>query len=105
MIFVGMVIEAAAGRREELKQAMKTMMAITRNEAGCVTYTYSADLDIPDRFHLLEMWENEELMNAHIDAEHSADFVAILGEAGRIVSLKAFSGDAQKFRVRLPSSK
>lgn len=102
MIFVSMVIEAAHDRRDALISAMRTMMTTTLSEAGCLVYTYSADLSDPNRFHLVEIWENEQLMDAHIDADHSYAFVTTLSDCGRIASLKAFDGEAHKFRIRAP---
>ena len=102
MIFVSMVIEAQPQGRDALAAAMEAMMTTTRGEAGCVAYTYSADLSDPNRFHLVEIWENEPLMDAHIDADHSYAFIAALNQHGRITSVKAFDGEARKFRIRAP---
>ena len=104
MIFVSMTIDAQPGKAEELAAAMAEMMATTRLEAGCTVYTYSRDFADSNRFHLCEMWENEPLMNAHIDAPHSAAFVAVLATHGRISTMKAFGGEVQKHRIRAPST-
>ena len=102
MIFVSMDIEAKPGGRDILIAAMQKMATTTRSEAGCIAYTFSAGLADPDRFHLVEIWENEELMDAHIDADDAGVFVGVLNEHGRITSVKAFEGEARKFRIRAP---
>jgi quinol monooxygenase YgiN len=103
MIFVSMVIEAQPQGRDPLTAAMQAMMTTTRHETGCIAYTYSADLSDPNRFHLVEIWESEEVMDAHIDADHSYAFIAALNQHGRITSVKAFDGEAHKFRIRAPN--
>jgi len=99
-----MVIEAQESSIERLTSAMAGMMAETRSEAGCLTYTYSRDLEVENRFHLCEIWETSELMEAHIDAAHSVRFVAILNELAQIRAVKAFGGDVEKVRIRAPAS-
>lgn len=105
MIFVSMTIDAKLGERDRLAAAMAEMMAETRREPGCVVYTYSGDLGEPDRFHLCEMWDSLPVMEAHINAAHSARFVAVLNETARISSLKAFGGDVEKVRIPAPESR
>lgn len=102
MIFVSMVIDALPGQADELASAMHVMMAKTREEAGCVAYTYSRDLTQAERFHLCEMWESEPLMEAHIDAPHAAEFVAVLSRTGKLSNVRAFGGEVQKHRIRTP---
>lgn len=102
MIFVSMVIDADPQKRDALAAAMATMMAATRREAGCLIYTYSEDLADPNRFHLCEIWENADLMGAHIDADHAAAFVDVLTDSAKISSVKAFIGEVEKFRIRAP---
>lgn len=102
MIFVSMVIEAQPDKRDTMVSAMEMMMTTTRGESGCIVYTYSADLSDPNRFHLVEIWESEDLMDAHIHADHSYAFVGTLNACGRIASVKAFEGEARKFRIPAP---
>lgn len=103
MIFVSMVIEAEPEESTGLAEAMSTMMEKTRAEPGCITYTYARDIAAPNRFHLTEIWQSEALMDQHIDASHSSEFVSVLNVSARIVSVKAFAGDAEKFRIRAPA--
>jgi quinol monooxygenase YgiN len=105
MIFVSMVIEAVPSERDRLVAAMAAMMEETRREEGCVVYTYAQDLADPNRFHLCEMWESLPPMERHIDAPHSARFVATLGETARITAVKAFGGEVEKVRIRAPGSR
>lgn len=104
MIFVSMVIDANPDGRDKLIAAMDEMMAHTRTEPGCLVYTYSRDLTDPNRFHLSEIWDSQDLMEEHIDAPHSARFVSVLGNTAKIGSVKAFAGDVAKFRIRAPAA-
>ncbi len=69
-------------KREEGIRAASKMMAATRQEAGCVSYTISADVDAPGRFHIFEEWESPEALDAHFAAPHMAEFQKAMGGFG-----------------------
>ena len=50
-------------------------MTATRAEAGNLDYRFSPDLDEPDRFNLIEQWEDEDAMTAHMASPHLAEFL------------------------------
>jgi quinol monooxygenase YgiN len=58
------------------------MMAATREEPGCISYTFSADLGDESLFHIFEEWESQEALDAHFQAPHMAVFQGKLGEIG-----------------------
>jgi quinol monooxygenase YgiN len=89
--------------REAFLDLIRTMMAETQKEAGCVLYRYTADLDDQTKFHLVENWESEETINAHIDSPHAAHFIAEMPKLARIAAAKAYIGDLAAYRVRAPS--
>ncbi len=70
--------------RDAAIDAMSWMMAETAKEAGCVSYTMSADLTDPTLFHLFEEWESDEHIQAHFVVPHMAVFQEKLGKLGTI---------------------
>ena len=59
-------------KREQAVAAAREMMSETRKEPGCISYTFSADLEEPGRFRIFEEWESEEALAAHFQAPHMA---------------------------------
>lgn len=85
MLIVAGEIEIDPDRREEAIDAAREMMEATRREAGCLAYTFSADLADPGRFRIFEEWESQAALDAHFATPHMAAFqgrVAGLGVRG-----------------------
>ena len=57
-------------------------MEATRREAGCVSYTFSADLSDPGTFWIFEEWESPAALAAHFQAPHMAAFQKAIGGLG-----------------------
>jgi quinol monooxygenase YgiN len=70
------------GKREQVIAAAREMMSETRKEKGCISYTFSADLEEPGRFRIFEEWENEEALGAHFRAPHMARLQQAMGGLG-----------------------
>lgn len=75
-------ITAEGDNLEQATAAAVEMMHATRQEAGCLRYAFSADLEDPARFHIVEHWESDEALKAHFAAPHMAAFQAALGGLG-----------------------
>ena len=58
------------GKRDEAIAAMIAVAEGTRKEAGCIRYSYYADLEDPNKFSLYEEWESLEHLNAHLSADN-----------------------------------
>ena len=67
---------AAPGRRDELAAAAREVVAATRSDQGCLAYTFSADLDDPDRILGLELWADQVALDAHMSHPHTEAFLA-----------------------------
>tara|TARA_R110002072_G_scaffold72080_3_gene172576 strand:- start:360 stop:683 length:324 start_codon:yes stop_codon:yes gene_type:complete len=104
MIFVAMQIRARPDCADRLSAAMSDMMAASRQDAGCVTYTYSRALNDPDLFHLCEIWQDRPVMLAHIDQPHSVAFVTTLKATATFESVRAYEGDVAKTRIPEPGT-
>jgi quinol monooxygenase YgiN len=69
-------------KREPAIAAAREMMSETRKEKGCISYTFSADLDEPGRFRIFEEWENDDALAAHFEAPHMARLQQAMGGLG-----------------------
>ena len=67
---------------EAASAAAREMMGETRREAGCISYTFSADLETPGRFSIFEEWESDEALRAHFVSPHMARFQKAVGGLG-----------------------
>lgn len=87
MLIVAGIIHVKPEAHAVAVEAMSDVMAETRKEAGCISYTFSPDFADPGLFHLFEEWESQEHLSAHFEATHIAvyrsrqpEFVAAPGE-------------------------
>src|SRR5262245_14929120 len=69
-------------QREAAAAAAREMQGETRKEAGCISYTFSADLEAPGRFAIFEEWESDEALRAHFASPHMARFQKAVGGLG-----------------------
>ncbi|WP_379547435.1 putative quinol monooxygenase [Qipengyuania sp. DSG2-2] len=58
----------------ETVEAIKTMVAASRAEDGCLDYTFAQDLSDPDSIVIFERWRDKEALAAHGKSEHMAAF-------------------------------
>lgn len=75
-------IDIDPAHRDAFVDAVTTLMEATRAEDGCVSYTFSADLHDPGRFHLSEQWRDAATSDAHGASAHFLAFMGRLGEFG-----------------------
>ncbi|WP_299803454.1 putative quinol monooxygenase [uncultured Shewanella sp.] len=69
-------ITAHADKVEKVKAELLKLIAITRNEQGCLQYDLHQDNDNPAHFTFYENWASRELLQAHMNAQHLKDYVA-----------------------------
>ena len=69
-------------RREDAVRAAVEVQGATRREAGCISYTFSADLAEPGLFRIFEEWESPEALGAHFRTPHMAKFQAAVAGLG-----------------------
>jgi len=66
---------AAPGRRDELVAAARTVASATREDAGCLSYSFAADLEDPDRILSIEVWADRSALDEHMAHAHTAEFL------------------------------
>ena len=96
MIIIYATIEIKAGRIDEAKAASFEHAKAGLTEPGCIGYLFTADLELPDRLHVLERWESEELFKAHMQSERSAKFAKHMNDMAQSVSVNRYEVAADK---------
>ncbi|MEO0018783.1 MAG: hypothetical protein RLZZ522_2066 [Verrucomicrobiota bacterium] len=69
-------IIAKSDQIERVKAELLKLIAVTRTEAGCITYNLHQDHENPAHFLFFENWESRELWQTHIGAPHIAAYMA-----------------------------
>lgn len=82
MIIVSGKAKLSPGGLEKVEKEMRAVINATRQEAGCIEYSFGADVIEPDTILALEYWESWEALGAHVAQPHMAQWVAKLGEVG-----------------------
>ncbi|HEV8714071.1 MAG TPA: putative quinol monooxygenase [Candidatus Binatia bacterium] len=74
MIVIAGTIPIKADQRDEARKLVLRMAEETRKEAGCLTYSFYADLADPNTFFIFEEWESDEALGRHFQTEHMKKF-------------------------------
>ena len=74
MIILHATIQVKPGRREEALPIFLQMQQATRQEEGCLEYTFVSTLEDPDTFMAVERWEDRAALERHFAAPHMAVF-------------------------------
>lgn len=81
MIVAG-VIELKPGTLDDLRPDMLRMIAASRAEPGCRSYSYGVDIADPTVIRVHEEWDSPEHLEAHLDTEHLRAWRRRLAEVG-----------------------
>src|SRR3546814_12587058 len=85
MILFDVTIEAKDDRRKEATGLLRRTMAGSQAEEGCLIYRFTADLDDPRLFHLVELWESEAACDGNDNEAPFRNVPAELTWVGRAV--------------------
>ena len=67
---------------EKLRPHMHTMLAASRAEDGCETYSYGFDAKEPGLVRIFEIWRDRAALTAHTKAPHMSPWRAAGAELG-----------------------
>lgn len=95
MILVIGHLKIAPEKIAGIRKPLQTMIAATRQEAGCLLYAFAEDVSEPGVLRIVERWENWETLAAHGAAPHMATWRAAL-EGIEIVSREVIAYEAGK---------
>lgn len=66
-------------QRDAALAAAAAMSAASTAEAGCLEYSFWVSAEDPNAFGLIERWENDEALTAHMSQPHMATFITAIG--------------------------
>jgi quinol monooxygenase YgiN len=69
-ITVVATFQARPGQEAELKKALLTLIAPTRQEAGCINYDLHQSPNEPGKFLFHENWTTKAALDAHLQNTH-----------------------------------
>ena len=71
------------GMRDKLLPLIRELVEITLTEKGNISYTYTQDVNDPDYYAMIEVWETKEALDAHMKSEH---FQRIIPQVGALMA-------------------
>ncbi len=63
---------------EFIKYATELVEATVRSDAGCIQYELCRNVDDPTVMAMIEAWEDQASLDAHMNSEHFQTIVPIL---------------------------
>src|ERR1700748_1978701 len=93
MMFANVLFETRPEDRALLGTTVLEVMRHSREEAGCVVYSFTADLEHPDRFHITEIWTAPDRIEAHHETPHAMHAASVLGRISSIVAAHVYEGE------------
>lgn len=70
MLLIVGTIRIDAARLDEARPVMWAMADASRDEPGCIQYSYAEDLFEPGLIHVVERWRDREALAGHFSAPH-----------------------------------
>ena len=83
------------GRMQDWLAALKGLRIAekTRREAGNIEYAYYVPADGSNKVLLVELWENREFQQAHLNSPHLAELAKVKEEFVESVDLKVYTAE------------
>ena len=79
MIVVNAIVKTTSKDIAALKDAIGMMETASREEKGCVDYTFSIEVSDPNALRITEKWDDVEALKAHMETPHMAEFQKAMG--------------------------
>ena len=79
MIVVNAIVTTTQEDIVALQSAISTMEAASREEPGCLDYTFSVELNNPNVMRITEKWQSLDDLKAHFATPHMAEFQGTMG--------------------------
>ena len=76
MIITIATLTSKPEEQEDLAGMLAQLAAASRNDPGCISYSFHVDIEDPTTFRSIEMWESEDQMNAHMQTPHVGEAIA-----------------------------
>ena len=95
MIIVTGTARFAAGEIDRLQGQLAAYVDEVRDRDGCISYSYSRDINDPDVLNIVEQWRDEAAIDAHM-ANMGALMNALAGAKMEGLSVKAYTAEYQR---------
>lgn len=82
MLVVVATLPGKPSKRDEIEAALIKAAVASRSEAGCTGYAFHRDLENPDRYVSVELWQDQAALDAHFGTPHVAE---LLGQAAELL--------------------
>lgn len=79
MVVVNGIVRTTGEAISALREAIATMEQASREEEGCIDYTFSVEVNDPNAMRITEKWETVDALRAHMATPHMADFQKAMG--------------------------
>jgi quinol monooxygenase YgiN len=83
MLILSVNLRVPHGEQERLRPAMEEVVKASRQEPGCLAYSYGFDLLEPDVIRVFEVYKDENALKAHGASEHFKRWREISGRYPR----------------------
>jgi quinol monooxygenase YgiN len=94
VIIVYGIIETTSESISALTDVITNMERATREEAGCIDYTFSISISDPECIRVSEKWESIDALKAHMVSPHMGEFQQAIAEhPPRSVEIKFFQAE------------
>jgi quinol monooxygenase YgiN len=100
MILLDVAFATTADRRDAFLALMRSTVAASQVEAGCLTYRLTADINDPLIFHLIELWADEAAFEAHKAGDPFRRFREGLLQCGTVLSSVRRAGPLAPYEPR-----
>lgn len=92
-IVIAAHIDVEPGGRDECLKTAQPFIDGALSQAGCLHYSWAADLNNPARIEVFEEWTDEDALAQHFKGVHYSGMLAHIGSFGLVNSVSA------KYRV------
>lgn len=96
IIVVGRIEVASPEDINRIEPALKARMARTRQEPGNLEYSFSVEIGTLTVMHIIEKWENQAALDAHLNVIDEEFSEAISTAHSVSVSLVAHTSSAEQ---------
>ena len=80
LLTVVATMHAKAGKEDELRAALESLIPTTVSEDGNVNYDLHQGVEDPGQFVFYENWESADHLDTHLTQPHLVDFASVSAE-------------------------
>ena len=96
-LIVAGTVRVPPERIETFRPYMQAMIESTRQEAGCLEYSYAVDVLDPGLVRVFEVWRDHASLAAHFTTSHMVEWRSMWGNFGvsdrRLIAYEVASQD------------